>query len=606
MTLLVMLDPSGADAWEPMRREAFGTGPAAEWQDISLGLRFSQRPSVRGTEGAPDLFVDDDVVVAFEGRMQPYSATQSSAARVAQAYRTKGAECPRSLVGTFAFVLWDRVRRRLLAAADTTGQQTLAYCRVGQGMLVASRALTLREHPRVPRDLDEVYLAQALCDLWMQSPGSTPFSAIQRIRPGWAISFYEGRFSEAQVDRLRPASMSRRVTFTDCVEEFWRLLDGAVGDAMAGPGRVGVALSSGLDSTTVALSALRHVESLDAFSIIAESADGADERALIELFAHDKPSLRLHPVDCSLDRALGEPWDELPIPDDPCVLAAAFLPARIRLARRARELGVGVLLDGEGGDEIFAMSPRFGDLLAERDWGAAFQHAASRGWKSVFARELIVPRLPSLLLRAWVAREQRRRDPIPPWMSEAFRTSEVTRRALRERDKWSRHRRSPGALAALLEVAPTVGSRQAHQLFYADLGLEVRSPMLDRRVLEFVLGVPARFLLDSARSKIFLRRTLAGRVPERIAEQAKHQGLYEWMQVRGLEHESTRVALGSLAELPALRGQVRADVLGRALAGAAAGKRLSMSTAEQVCALFSVGSWLRRLERQSVASGVGP
>ncbi len=592
--ILATVERSCSPSWVAMLSQvALGGASVQEWQDVDAGVRIA----VAG-EGASDLtsesslFVSEDAVAALDGRLLPLIHSVSDAARVVDAYRRHGTECARHLLGEFAFVLWDRTQRRILAGCDPIGLRSLAYCPVEGALLLCSRALALLHHPRVPRRLNRVYLAHAICDLWAQPAGTTPFAAIQRIQPGFALTAQGGHVVERRVDRITAAPPGgSRWSAEHSFARFWECLEGCVRDAISDEPRTAIELSSGLDSTAVALCAEKVGGARGTLSIVA-SASGADERKLIEAFVSGRPHLPWHAIDCSADRALGESWETLPVPDDPCVLAAAFRPAKLRMAGAARDLGYRLLLDGEGGDEAFGLAPRLGDLVAHGSFRALARYMAGRGWRSALVRELLVPRLPAVLRRSWAAREYRRVDPIPPWMSAAFRTSDVASEALEHRAAWSRHGRARDALPALLAVSPTVGSRMAARLFLSALGIRSRSPILDRRLLELVLALRPDLLADPRRSKIFLRRALGGRAPEAIVQQPKNNGLYAWFQAQGLRNVDVQACALSIRENPVLAGWVRTDVLACVVEETAGGAPSAAATMEQVCALISVDKWL--------------
>ncbi len=318
-----------------------GARPIQEWSDERVGLRIANVGRVaKPGEEACALFEDEDCVVVLDGRLVS-EEPGADASSVAQAYRRVGIDCGRSLRGEFAFVLWDKSRQLLLAGCDPVGLRSLAYCSLGETLLVSSRVLAVLRHRRVPPRLDRVYLAHALCDLWAQPPGMTPFAAIRRIRPGFALTAAHGSTVERRVDALRPAPGPRsRPQAADHFEQFWACLEDVVRDAADPAATLALELSGGLDSTSVAVAAVRAKRPVDAVSIVAAAANGNDERRGIEGFLRMHPSLAWYPTDCSRDRALGEPWHSLPIPDDPAVLAAAFLPARLLIWHEKLETAV--------------------------------------------------------------------------------------------------------------------------------------------------------------------------------------------------------------------------------------------------------------------------
>ena len=590
-----MLDHSANPSWDWMLGDMGGTGALVEqWGDAATGVRLA-RTTAASVADCPEssLFVDEDVVAVLDGRLNPAQHSRGDAARLVDAYRRHGTHCAKYLSGEFAFVLWDRTTSVLLAGCDPVGIRALAYFSTGRSMFLCSRALVLFREPRVPRRLNAVYLAHTLCDLWAQPPGLTPFASVKRIRPGFALLLRDGQLTERRVDRIAGSSPEgRRWTADRSIASFWDHLEEAVRDALSGEGSPALELSGGLDSTAVALCALKSRASIGALSALA-SASGVDEGDIIRGFVFTQPRLRWHPVDCSGERAFGEPWECLPVPDDPCAIGAAFLPAKLRLAQAARALGYRLLLDGEGGDEIFGMSPRLGDLVATGSLRAAARYLTARGWRSSLVRELLIPSLPGVFQRLWAGRERRRVDPIPPWMSKSFRESEAVQVALDQRAGWLRHIRARNALPGLLELAPTVGSRQATRLLLSAVGVRSRSPLLERRFLELALSLPPALLSDGSRQgKPFLRRALDGRAPRALVREPKSNGLYLWFQTRGFKDGGIRSLCTSVAECAPLRGLIDLAALARTLEVVAAGRLMPSVRADQLGALVAASRWL--------------
>jgi len=572
-------------------------GPRAvisEWSDSTLGFRLAQS-ALPPDEGAlaGSIFAGDDLIAACDGRLLPASSQVAAAVRVAEAYRRLGVECGRDLQGEFAFLLWDRARRVLIAGCDPVGTRTLAYALFGEGLLVSSRILALLRHPRVSRRLDPIYMAHALCDWWAQPPGTTAFTAIRRIRPGFALEWRDGRTVERRVDALRFDRATGKAPAQEYYERFWTVMQQTVSDALAPPGPACVALSSGLDSSCVAIAALARGEPLHALSLVAGAASGPDESTLTKRFVRSQAGLRCDPVDCGDGELLEDFRRSAPVPDEPNLLSAAFVPAWLRLAKEARARGFRVVLDGEGGDELFWLSSRFGDLVLERDWKAVLGYLNARGWRSTLWRQVIAPRLPGRLHAAWAAGGDRRIDPIPTWMTPAFRSSEAVHVALEQRREWLRKWRCSEVLPAVLDAAPTVGSRQAMRLLDAAVGIERRSPFLDRRVVEFAGTIPAALRIDPRQPKVFLRRALEGRVPAEVIVQEKNNRLYAWLQVRGLRN--AREASKLVADIPFLRERVTSEALAMAIQGADSGRPLAPAAAEQAWSVLATARWMASL-----------
>ena len=289
-------------------------------------------------EGEPGVLVEPDVVLVADADME-------TARALIRGYRANGASCGEGLAGPFAFALWDRARRRLVIGTDVLSRHPLAYSQRGGVLAASTRALALLRHPQAPREWNAGYLVHVLGDIGAQAPGDTAFAGVKRVLPGCAGVYEEGRLSLRRVDALQPRPSAKGAAH----DAFWAALE----ESTRRYDRACISLSGGLDSACVAVARLRARREgpLAAFSFVSSQFPELDERPRIEaiLFARTR-GFEPHFIE-----ALPSRPDVLegPLPDDPCVLAPGFEAARRALVAAAAGEGHRVLLDGEGGDELF-------------------------------------------------------------------------------------------------------------------------------------------------------------------------------------------------------------------------------------------------------------
>jgi asparagine synthetase B (glutamine-hydrolysing) len=258
-----------------------------------------------------------------------------------------------------------------------------------------------------------------------------------------------------------------------------------------------------------------------------------------------------------------------------------------------RDHGFSSMLDGDGGDELFGMSRRIGDLTSLRNWsrlGAVI--ASTRRRRALIWRGLIVPHLPGLGRAAWNWREHRRLAGTPPWMSRRFWNDDATRQAREQADSWRLIDSSSVALAKILEHPGNAGSRSAQRLMAASLGLELRSPLLDRAIVEFVLGLPPELLWVSAESKSFLRAAGKGRLPSDVLNLEKHVDLHRFMRDRALSQEDPNAVARLVATNDLLVDLVETDVVCDSLRKVRQGA-LSDRDCEALYALIATARWMQ-------------
>jgi len=251
------------------------------------------------------------------------------------------------LRGMFAFALWDNNRERLILARDRMGEKPLYLFERDGELLFASELKALLHSGLVPFELD----ARAVNLYFHYQYVPEPLTAIRGVR----------KLDAAQM--LVVDAKAWRVE----EETYWRIedappLDGEPRDLIRrqleevselivrSDVPVGVALSGGLDSSIVAAFAARRQPALCAFSVGYAGRPEPDERADAEKLARH---LKIPFFDVELDtQTIVDFFPELNYwRDDPIADIAGF--GYYAVMKLSREHGVPVLLQGQGGDELF-------------------------------------------------------------------------------------------------------------------------------------------------------------------------------------------------------------------------------------------------------------
>jgi asparagine synthase (glutamine-hydrolysing) len=447
-------------------------------------------------------------------------ATRSDTEVLVHLYEEHGDGFAERLRGMFAVAVWDARRRRLVLARDPFGIKPLYYRDSAEGLAFSSE---LRALPRGEIDLDalEAFLA------FNSIPGPySIFRDVKKLLPGHLLVWEDG---EGRVSRFArpapvPASEVRREDEDELAEELRARLRDSVRAHLIADVPVGVLLSGGVDSSTLAaLAAQESSEPVHSFSIGFEerSFDELDDaRAVAQLYGTRHEELVLRPDAALLLPALADAFDE-PFAD------SSALPTYLVSELAARH--VKVALSGEGGDELFGGYYTYAaDLLAQR-----------LGRLAPLARPL-VERLPSSSRRAsfdYKAKRFVRGADLPPlerhhaW-KEIF--SAEARTELLGSDPLSASRLDPVDLLRA-RFAETEGAELLARLQDVDLGtylvddllaktdrasmahsLEARVPYLDPLVAGLAQALPTRLKVSGLRKKRLLRKAAAPLLPRRI------------------------------------------------------------------------------------------
>lgn len=454
------------------------------------------------------------------------------------------------LEGDFAFVAWHD-DGELLAARDFAGKRALFYSALPDSVLLASRAADLLAHAGVDRRLDVGRIAAFAAGLWAHG-AATAYRGVRELPAGHCLRWR--RDGAARVERFWTPPLEiarRRAALDDAAVELRALLDDAVRERLATQGPSAVSLSGGWDSTAVYGSAKALGADLRSVSVSYPEGDpGREDELIAQVTAHWKAQpdfIAVDDIPLARDFAAEAAARELPF-------AHAYEHWNRAIAARARSRGASVLLDGVGGDQLFQCGDIFlADLLRGGQWPEALRQIrradGSRDWQ-----RLRTWGLKPLAPQWWRARQARRADRLftedylerlpPRW----FRLAALREHQVLERERAARPPRRSSSLVlteshAYIEFAffPRIFALLSG--FVRDEGLELRSPLLDQRVLRFALPRPWSDRIDGAETKNLLRRAMRGRLPDAVlAPRPQRTGTTNAYFLRKLRSEAWPVA----------------------------------------------------------------
>ena len=471
------------------------------------------------------------------------------------------------LEGMYALAIWDGRRRRLVLVRDRMGQKPLYYGTFDGLLVFASELRALVEHPAVSRRLDPEALSQYLCLEYVPAPRSL-LAGVQKLEPGTALVVEDGetRLLRYWTPPLRrqgrgtaPAAVGEgpeeeeeeeagggvngagdrggggaALKHGEAVERLRELLDEAVRSRLVADVPLGIFLSGGIDSSTVAALAARH-GALDTFSIGFEEPsfdESAYARAMAERIGsrhHERVVERGEMSD--LVPELGRLLDE-PIGD------ASIVPTTL-LSRFARER-VKVALGGDGGDELFAGYPMhrahrvapLARLLPEPLHRAARAAAGrlpvSHGNFTTRFKVLSFlrgahrpPPANHVLWMSSFSPDEQERLLVP----ELLETVDPETVALAPAERvWAASEGAPTLLRAMhLDARTYLPHDVLTKVDRASMsvGLEVRAPFLQRDVVELAFRLPASYHMWGLTGKRLLREATRDLLPDEVRERPK-------------------------------------------------------------------------------------
>ena len=458
--------------------------------------------------------------------------TRSDTEAIVHAWEVRGRDALEDLEGMFGLAVWHEPSQTLVLARDRLGIKPLYYALLPDQIVFASELKAMLAHPAIPRELDVDALSAYLAHEWVPAPHSI-VRAVRKLPPGHRLVYTGGEAKVEQWWDVRYGGGSREEVVG--MAHLAAALDLSVRQHLLADVPLGVFLSGGVDSATVAAIARGYTSGrIQTFSIGFEDRsfdESAYARAVAEALGTDHHEQIVGPrAALELVDGLGDLVDE-PLGD------ASILPTYL-LARFARR-SVTVALSGDGGDEVFAGYPTYQAHKLARAW----QRAPAPLRRAVGA---LVERLPvshdnlslDFRLKRFVAGAML--DTVERhamWMG-SFAPDD--QRDLLTPQTLARLS-APPSYAAMHRIAEGVpASPWLHQVLYLDLkgylgegvlqkvdrasmacSLELRVPLLDRRVVEVAALLPPSMKLRRFRTKHILKQTMRGRVPESVLARPK-------------------------------------------------------------------------------------
>jgi asparagine synthase (glutamine-hydrolysing) len=476
---------------------------------------------------------------------------------IAEGYALIGGSLLKRLRGEFALLVWSEAEQRGLLARDGGATRPLFLAARGDALHFASEVRNLL--PLLPGRPAPDAVAMAHWLARAAAPDErTLFDGIVRLAPGAAVRLGPGRWTPFRFWEPRPAP-PLELGPEDAAAALREALGAAVDRSLRGARSPGVMLSGGLDSAVVAAVAAPAAGSLTAHSGVFPQAPEVDESARIRRV---RDWLGLEGVEAELGSGSAlEAADEftrewhLPSPSPNRFVWKPLLAG-------AAAGGTDVLLDGEGGDELFGCA-RY--LVADRLRGGRLLAAART------ARRL--PGMGADPRPRWIGRALAvygARGALPPALHERLRGARGSAggpgwlAAPVADDRWAwKSRRGPrwwAHLASML-AGDRLGAADHQRREAAMHGLELRHPLRDPELAGLVLRLPPELGFDPHVDRPLVRRALARELPADVLGPARKPFFNVLLEtaLAGPDRERLRELLGD--PRPELAALVRTGAL---------------------------------------------
>ncbi|HEY4511358.1 MAG TPA: asparagine synthase (glutamine-hydrolyzing) [Candidatus Paceibacterota bacterium] len=494
-------------------------------------------------KGAQPMFMEDkSLAIVFNGEIYNFkelkdelrgkasqwqSGTDTEV--ILRLYEKYGERCFDKLSGMFAIALYDFKKKELFIARDPMGKKPLYWGIFGGTLLFASEAKAFSAHSLFTRALNEEALYKYLSYDFVPTPHSI-FKGVYKLEAGTYLAYKNGIVRQETF--WKPECKEMDIPFGDAMEKLDTLISNATERRLMSDVPLGIFLSGGLDSSTVAYYAARRSSvPLTTFSIGFDDAS-FDESRYAEVVARslgtDHHVYRVTPSD--LLAAIPEIFPRL---DEP-LADASIVPTYVLSRETKRE--VTVALGGDGGDELFAGYPTF---QAEKLWGLlshfgdTFAHilAYAVGRLPVSHANFSVDfklkkfmdgvREKNIFYRhqAWLQTfsDEEKKDLLvlrePP---EVKTFDDIARYS---KSNFSDDRNKNLFLYQRTYMMDGVLAKVDRASMLS--GLEVRAPFLDKDVVEFVNTLPYHYKIKGLKTKYILKKLMERYLPHDIVWRKK-------------------------------------------------------------------------------------
>lgn len=460
--------------------------------------------------------------------------THTDTEAIVHLYEELGDDFARELNGMFACAMWDERKGRLILARDHMGIKPLYYAHLGDRLVFGSEIKAMLD-AGIDRTIDPLALHDYLSLNYVPGP-RTIFSAIKKLPPGHLLT-YEAETHEVTIRQFWdvPRSSSNGIIISNDLEtDLLNLLREVVHDQLISDVPLGAFLSGGIDSSlVVALMSEVTGQPVKTFSVgFAEKSynELPYARIVAERFRTDHHEIIMQPDAMETVAAMTNYFDE-PFADSSSVAVFAVS----ELARKH----VKVALSGDGGDEVFG-----GYATYQADKIAALYRRLP---KAIGAG--IVPRLVNMLptsegkvsfdFKAKRFVQGGTLAPLPAHAAWKSFFSEGMKAQLYDIDSGKTNLR-PTVQLLQEHYDAYASSDVMNRLMYVDSkvqlvddmlvkvdrmsmahSLEVRVPLLDVRLVEWMARMPSDLKVRGLKLKYLLKRVAARVLPAEILERRK-------------------------------------------------------------------------------------
>ena len=538
-------DISDREKLESMNREMQYRGPDENsiWMDQTCGLAHTRLAIIGINNGRQPLFNEDkSLVLICNGEIYNYIElkkslrikghkffSESDSEPIIHLYEEYGVKCLDHLRGMFAFCLWDIRKKQLFVARDRIGEKTIYYAQLPTGVVFCTELKAILKYYLDKSQVNAHALAESIRYNYPIDLKNTWIEQIKRIRAGeYAIVDCKGM----EIHRYWSRDLTPRFTDTseEAQAETLRLMRESVDICMRSDVPVAVLLSGGIDSSAVAALAKETGREIHAITAGYKGVHDCDEREIAKRFTAEK-GIVYHELELDLNdfRELFMEYSQYI--DEPVSDVSSM--SQWALYKKAKALGFTVLLGGLGGDELFYGYPTFNKIAESLHLEQ--QHQKLFPWKGIERKEAFL----KFMIKNWKHvlyagyPFQINDKIIVDWTYDDYlkfagsASYQYNGDHILFRDIDVHHSYEDGKCEVDQVYSSTFDTFMTTLCLYlADRqgmgnSVEIRSPFIDYKLVEFVSSLPLEIKYKKEDPKYFMKRILKDILPDYILQNPK-------------------------------------------------------------------------------------
>ncbi|MBM4241894.1 MAG: hypothetical protein FJ150_09590 [Euryarchaeota archaeon] len=468
------------------------------------------------------------------------------------AYQCWGENCPKHIIGDFAFAIWDNSLGRIFIARDVVGLRQLFYSMHDNSLYFASAVQPIAHVlPKLP-SLNTKLMQDFLHRFYDRWACQTIYNGILRLPPAHSFTVKDGSTRRQLYYIFGQQPKPNFSSDEEWIKAFCDLFDEILKNQLRSITPIGIWVSGGLDSSSLAC---------EVYDLRKKCPDLPEIRFYSGIFEETPSQDEKHFFDSVAERCAGAPvkfiksdnyWsfcelgkdDGFPL-DEPEVWELRG-HTRASIKATAND-GCLVYLTGLGSDDLFGLS--FYNLpislrdVRLKDWlqeAAFFRQKGKISWLKLIYRAYLSPLIPeSVKYMLWIFRHGNNRT--LPWLKGQYTPPNPNNCNIKKFFMKPTGISHYGLVAyQMLRFPWFVAHFDMFGLMNASAGVELRLPYLDRRMIEFLISIPNHLRSWKGVDRVLLRESMKGILPELVRTRKDKPSATELYE-RGFYKENVRI-----------------------------------------------------------------